>query len=45
MSVLQTPASPTTIDADTVYGVLQIGSAQVALPIDALREVIPGHAA
>ncbi|ACB34035.1 CheW protein [Leptothrix cholodnii SP-6] len=44
MSVLQTPASPTTIDADTVYGVLQIGSAQVALPIDALREVIPGPA-
>lgn len=27
--------------ADTVYGVLQVGAAHIALPLDVLREVIP----
>ena len=31
-------------DVDAVYGVLQLGPAQVALPMDALREVIPSPA-
>lgn len=39
LATLSRPAGTATVD--TVYGVLQIGTTHIALPLDVLREVIP----